>query len=116
MAVNGFRLDRGTVRSDEHARDAVRAVKIEYEILPFLVDESDALNDDKKTVSPIGPKKESSNLRPPVEAKSDNFEDGLKAAEATVEGTYGMSNICHQCLESHGLVAEWDGWGGSKLY
>src|SRR4051812_23178221 len=27
--------------TEEHARDAVRAVKVDYEVLPFLVDEED---------------------------------------------------------------------------
>ena len=29
-------------------------------------------------------------------------------ADAVVEGDYGVPIICHQCLETHGLVAEWD--------
>src|SRR5207237_105850 len=33
--------------------------------------------------------------------------DNLKTADAVVEGEYGVATICHQCLESHGLVAEW---------
>ena len=33
-------------------------------------------------------------------------------ADVTVEGSYGVPAICHQCLESHGLVAEWDKDGG----
>ncbi len=58
--------------TEEHAHDALRAIKIEYEVLPFLVTEADALQDDKKTVPPVGPKKERNNIRPPVEGESDN--------------------------------------------
>jgi xanthine dehydrogenase YagR molybdenum-binding subunit len=101
---------------EEQARDAVRAVKVEYEVLPFLVKEEDALKDDKKTVGPIGPRKERQNLRPPISGKTDGFEEGMKKAEAVVKGTYGMPVICHQCLESHGLVAEWTKDGGLKVY
>jgi xanthine dehydrogenase YagR molybdenum-binding subunit len=102
--------------TEEHAHDALRAVKIEYQELPFLVSEEDALKDDKKTVSPVGPRKERNNVRPPVERASDNFEQGLTKADAVVEGTYGMPAICHQCLESHGLVAEWDKDGGLTVW
>src|SRR5579884_702075 len=35
--------------TEEHALDAVRAVKIEYEVLPHLVREEDALQNDPKT-------------------------------------------------------------------
>src|SRR5438132_6765215 len=38
--------------TEEHAHDALRAVKIEYEQLPFLVKEEDALQEDRKTVPP----------------------------------------------------------------
>ncbi len=101
---------------EEQARDAVRAVKVKYEVLPFLVKEEDALEDDKKTVAPVGPKKERQNVRPPIAGKTDDFEEGMKKAEVVVKGTYGMPVICHQCLESHGLVAEWTRDGGLKVY
>ena len=32
------------------------------------------------------------------------------------EGTYGVPVISHQCLESHGLVAEWDADGGLTVW
>ena len=35
-------------------------------------------------------------------------DEAFAKADAVVEGNYGAPTICHQCLESHGLVAEWD--------
>jgi xanthine dehydrogenase YagR molybdenum-binding subunit len=102
--------------TEEHAHDAIRAIKIEYEILPALVKEEDALKNDLKTAPPVGPQKERQNLRPPVEGKTDGVDDGFKNADATVEGEYGVATICHQCLESHGLVAEWDADGGLTVW
>jgi xanthine dehydrogenase YagR molybdenum-binding subunit len=100
--------------TEEHALDAARAVKIDYEQLDFLVKEEDALNlkDDKGT-APGGNK---ANRRPPVTGKSDKFDDGMKKAEAVAEGSYGMPVICHQCLEPHGLVAEWRDDGGLTVW
>jgi xanthine dehydrogenase YagR molybdenum-binding subunit len=97
--------------TEEHALDAVRAVKVEYDILPALVKEEDALKNDLKTAPPVGPQKERQNVRPPQEGKTGNPEEGFKAADVTVEGEYGVPTICHQCLESHGLVAEWSADG-----
>jgi xanthine dehydrogenase YagR molybdenum-binding subunit len=97
--------------TEEHAHDAVRAIKIEFDPLPALVKEEDALKNDLKTVPPVGPQQERQNVRPPQDQKTGNIDEGFKAAEATVEGEYGMATICHQCLESHGLVAEWDADG-----
>src|SRR5262249_48473946 len=38
--------------TEEHAHDAARAVKVEYDVLPFTVKEADALAKDNGTVSP----------------------------------------------------------------
>jgi xanthine dehydrogenase YagR molybdenum-binding subunit len=100
--------------TEEHAHDALRAVRIEYDVKPALVIEEDALKEDRETAPPV--RKERKNLRPPVENVSDGFEKGMSGADATHEGTYGVSNICHQCLEPHGLVAEWDKDGGLTVW
>jgi xanthine dehydrogenase YagR molybdenum-binding subunit len=102
--------------TEEQALDAVRAIKIDYEVMPSLVREEDALKEDLKTAPPVGPQKERQNLRPPIEGKTNGVDDGFKNADATVEGDYGVATICHQCLESHGLVAEWDKDGGLTVW
>ena len=100
--------------TEEHALDAARAVKVDYEVLEFLVKEEDALNlkDDKGTVPGANKK----NRRPPTTGESDKFADGMKKAEAVSEGSYGMPVICHQCLEPHGLVAEWGADGSLTVW
>jgi xanthine dehydrogenase YagR molybdenum-binding subunit len=95
--------------TEEHARDAVRAVKIEYEVLPHLVTEEDALKHDGPGTMPRGGR----NVNVGNVNANGNVDEAFKTADAVVEGTYGVPVICHQCLESHGLVAEWsaDGTG-----
>src|SRR5262249_39107493 len=104
--------------TEEHARDAARAVKVEFTELPAYVKEADLrkLDKDPGTMPPFGLKKERQNKLKPAEGKTDGFEDGVKAAEASSEGTYGMPAISHQCLESHGLVAAWDKDGGLTVW
>src|SRR5437763_15820651 len=36
------------------------------------------------------------------------FENAYQNTAAQVESTYGISVVSHQCLESHGLVAQWN--------
>jgi xanthine dehydrogenase YagR molybdenum-binding subunit len=98
--------------TEEHANDALRAVRIEYEVRPALVVEEDALKNDRSTAPPRGQK----NVRPPMEKQTDEFELGMAMSDVIVEGTYGVANICHQCLEPHGLVAEWDKDGGLTVW
>src|SRR5262245_34962065 len=97
--------------TEEHCRDALRLVKIEFDQLPFQVREEDVLQQDLKTGPPItGMGMETrENLRPFTEPPGrGNVAEALKGADFTHEGNYGMPTICHQCLESHGLVAEWN--------
>lgn len=93
--------------TEEQARDAARAVKIDYEILPHLV-------------SDTTPQKAGADR---IQAGSENKEgdpDGaMKSADVTSEGVYGAGVITHCCLESHGQVAEWEGdkltvWASSQ--
>jgi xanthine dehydrogenase YagR molybdenum-binding subunit len=93
--------------TEEHAHDALRAIKVKYEVLDFVVLEEDALKKDPKTAPPLGPKQERENVRPAQEQTKGDVEQGFKEAEVIHEATYGVPVICHQCLESHGLVAEW---------
>jgi xanthine dehydrogenase YagR molybdenum-binding subunit len=98
--------------TEEHVHDAIRAIRVEYVEKPSLVIEEDALKDDRKTAPPRG----QNNVRPAIERQSDDFELGMAMSDVISEGTYGVSNICHQCLESHGLVAEWDADGGLTVW
>jgi xanthine dehydrogenase YagR molybdenum-binding subunit len=102
--------------TEEHAYDAIQALAatVEYEPLEFFVREEDALKEPtKKTVGGGG----NSNI---VSAGSTFTRgDVAKAyaeAHAVVEGTYGASVICHQCLEPHGLVAEWSSDGSLTVW
>src|SRR5262249_47259936 len=78
----------------------IRTVKAEYEVLAHVVKEDDAQKSTSKTV-PAG------NLAKVNEETKGDVEAAFKAADAVVEGEYGISVIAHQCLEAHGLVAEW---------
>src|SRR4051795_9441114 len=99
--------------TEEHAKDALRAIKVEYDQLDHIVSEAEVLkNPDKKTTP--GPLK--GNLSPGKEATKGDVDAGFKDADAVVEGTYGVPVISHQCLESHGLVAEWDADGGLTVW
>jgi len=93
--------------TEEQARDAARAVKVEYEVLPHLV-------------SDVAPDKAGAEHSKAGSESKDGDPDGaMKSAEVTSEGTYGASVITHCCLEAHGQVAEWEGekltvWASSQ--
>src|SRR5947207_10196139 len=99
--------------TEEHAEDCLRAIRVEYEILPHAVKEADALRltDGQGT---LGGKTDAGVLNPANattggDFQTDKFDDvAFQNVAARHEGRYGVPVISHQCLESHGLVAEWD--------
>src|SRR5579883_441102 len=82
--------------TEQIARDAVRKIKVDYEVLPYLVREED-LNKVGKYGKPAG------------EQVTGDVDQGFKEAAAVVEGFYGTPVITHCCLEPHGQVMEWKG-------
>ena len=82
--------------SEPAARDAVRKIKVEYEVLPHLVKEAD--------LSKSGPR-----ARPSGEQVSGDPEKGFAEADAVSEGIYGVPVITHCCLEPHGQIVRWSG-------
>jgi xanthine dehydrogenase YagR molybdenum-binding subunit len=84
-------------------------------VLPHLVKEDDALKNDLATVASL--RGQRNNVRPGGgRGQSAGVDAGFNKADVTHEGTYGMPIICHQCLESHGLVAEWTSDGGLTVW
>ncbi len=99
--------------TEEQARDAVRAIKVEYEVLDHVVQEADGLKEpDKKTT----PGRQKGNVEPGSAATHGDVDAAFAKADAVHEGTYGAPTVCHQCLESHGMVAEWDKDGGLTVW
>src|SRR5262249_36564399 len=89
--------------TEEHAIDAARLVKVEYEVLPHVVSVDAALAGTAPQVFTGG------NVRPGQAQEAGDLAGGFKAAAATIDETYATHVITHVCLESHGTVCEWDG-------
>src|SRR5207245_2260383 len=52
----------------------------------------------------------------PNQGTTGKPDEAFKSADAVIEGTYGVPVISHQCLESHGEVAEWDAAGNLTVW
>ena len=89
--------------TEEHAWDAVRLIKVQYEELPHLANVDQALAADAPVVF------EGGNQKLGATEETGDVEAGFKQAAHIVEGTYSTHVITHVCLEAHGCVCEWDG-------
>lgn len=94
--------------TEEHAEDCLRAIRVEFDVLPHYVKEADALQAGDQARTAGGPN-QGQNVRPGGEATTADFDTAAyQNTTARAEGTYSVPVISHQCLETHGLVAEWD--------
>jgi xanthine dehydrogenase YagR molybdenum-binding subunit len=89
--------------TEEHAIDAARAVKVEYEVLPAVISVDAALAGNAPAVFTGG------NVRQGQTQESGDLAAGFKSAAFTLDQTYSTHIITHVCMESHGTVCEWDG-------
>jgi len=86
------------------ARDALRAIVVDYEELPFVVDERDALVPGAPLVHPEG-----NRVSDPAVYERGDIAAGFEAADVVLEEEYRTECELHTPLEPHGCVANWDG-------
>jgi len=82
--------------TEQQARDAARAVKVEYEARPHVVHDHDLT-------------KAGDRVKPSGEKIEGDVDAAFKAADAVSEGTYYIPVLTHCCLEPHGSVVQFDG-------
>ena len=85
------------------AWDALKAIKVEYEKLPFIIDDS--------ALKPEAPKlHESGNSTgEPRVIKRGDVAKGFAEADVVLEETFNTSVQIHATMEAHGSVVKWDG-------
>lgn len=86
------------------AEDAARAVAVEYEERPFVVDMDEALKPGAPPVHEGG-----NAVRPASKYSRGDVARGFAEADAVVEETFRTSVEIHSPMESFGSVASWEG-------
>jgi xanthine dehydrogenase YagR molybdenum-binding subunit len=90
-------------QSEEQALDALRMIKVQYEVLPHLATVEQALRPEAPVVF------EGGNIKVGSAEEEGDLAGGFKAAAHVVENTYNTQVQTHVCLETHGCVVEWQG-------
>ncbi len=83
--------------TEDQVRDAARKVRITYDPLPYLVEDTIPAKAGAKYTKEL------------TERTSGDPTAGFQQAQVTSQGTYGCPVITHCCMESHGQVTEWEG-------
>lgn len=84
------------------AWDAARAISVNYEVLPFVVDELEALKPGAPRV------REKGNEGATEKYERGDIKKGFRQADVVLEEDYKVECRWHQCPEPHGCVASWD--------
>ncbi|MFQ5849527.1 MAG: xanthine dehydrogenase family protein molybdopterin-binding subunit [Candidatus Binatia bacterium] len=85
------------------AEEAVDLIRVEYEVLPSVVEMEEATKPGSIQVHPQG------NFWAPKPYERGNLEKGLAEAEIVYEQSYRTPFQHHACIEMHGCVADWKG-------
>jgi xanthine dehydrogenase YagR molybdenum-binding subunit len=83
--------------NENQARDAAKAIRVEYEILPHLVLDTTPEKAGADFVKPL------------AENTGGDSNAAMQTADVVHQGDYGANVITHCCLEAHGQVCEWNG-------
>jgi CO/xanthine dehydrogenase Mo-binding subunit len=86
------------------AYDALKAIKVEYEVLPFVVDQDEAAKPDAPKLFEAG-----NSTGKAMPSQRGSVEKGFAEADVVLEETFTTSVQLHAALEAHGSVVKWDG-------
>ena len=89
--------------TEQQAADALRMIKVEWEVLPALATVEQAMRPEAPQVFTPA------NTRRGTAQEDGDLAAGFTAAAFTVEGTYSTQVQTHTSLETHGCVCEWNG-------
>ena len=89
--------------TEEQARDALRLIKVQYDVLPNIATLAQAMQDGAPKIFKDG------NIAEGEAQESGDLDAGFKAAAQIVEASYETQVQTHVSLETHGCVCEWQG-------
>jgi xanthine dehydrogenase YagR molybdenum-binding subunit len=92
----GAEIAAVSATSEEVARDAVRAIKVDYEVMPHVVREENLA-------------KAGTRAKAAGEQIQGDPDKAFQEAEVTHSAEYGIPVITHCCLEPHGQTIAWKG-------
>ncbi len=86
------------------AWDALQAIQVDYEVLPFVADE-------RKALAPSAPRvhEKGNQVADPQRYERGDMKKGHEDADVVLEKTFSTQCEFHTPLETHGCVANWEG-------
>src|SRR5205085_7556837 len=95
----------------ERAEDGLRAIVVEYEVLPHIVRAEDSMRPDAPKIY-----EEGNVHRAGTRGDKEKVAAALATCDAVVEAEYRTPMIHHSCLETHGNVVDYRGGAEATVY
>jgi CO/xanthine dehydrogenase Mo-binding subunit len=97
--------------TDRHlAEEALRLVKVDYEVLPFVLDQETAMKDDAPKIWPQGNiSLDFQNQPKPMVQRRGNIEEGFRGSDQIFEDRYSTTFVHNAQMEPRAAVAHWEG-------
>ena len=108
----GDRVAAVAAESEEIAIEAIELISVEYEVLPHVLDENEAILEGAPIIHDEpdmeGAHDPSRNIVHHLEAATGDVDTGIAAAEHVFESTYRVHQVQQTPIEPHVAIAEWD--------
>jgi CO/xanthine dehydrogenase Mo-binding subunit len=109
--------------SESIAKQALKLIEVDYEILPHVIDLVDAmkpdapiLHDHVRTKGVEGAEDKPTNITERLEISMGDVEEGFAEADVIVEGEYDTQPMHQSYIEPQGCVASWGEDGTIELW
>ena len=103
VSFQGEEVAAVAAATEEQARDALRLIKIEYEVLPHIATVALAMRSGAPQAFKDG------NIKEGEAQQAGDLDAGFAQAVQTIEASYETQVQTHVSLETHGCVCEWQG-------
>jgi 4-hydroxybenzoyl-CoA reductase subunit alpha len=100
---------------EDTANRALELIRVEYELLPAILDPEHALTPEGASTPVHAAKKEghNGNISKIVKLEFGDLEAGLKKADVVIEGDYFFEGTTHTPIEPHCAIGQWEEGGAS---
>ncbi len=89
---------------EETAERAIELIKVDYEVLPFVLDPQEAMKPDAVILH----EDKGTNIALEAHVEYGDTDKGFAEADHVFEDTFETQRQCHVCMEVHGCVASWE--------
>jgi xanthine dehydrogenase YagR molybdenum-binding subunit len=100
----------------DQADDGIHAIEVKYEVLPHAINAEQAMAPDAPALFPNDPRVKNNARIGRISGDPAKADAALADADVVVEAEYRTPTLHHTCLETHGVVVDYNGGDSATIY